>query len=194
MATRIMLKGIPMAFPALAEPQAFGEGEPAYGAKFPVTINGEHQKLIDEAMKAEAKELWKDKGDSVLSMLVEDGKTAFVKKIYRSKKTGEPYQGFEGMHYLSARNAKTQPTVFNQYGEELTSKGDIERQAFSGARVNASVEIWAQDNKWGRRINCSLRGIMLTGEGENFGGGSAPASADEFAGMAKAKADAEDLL
>lgn len=194
MATRIMLKGITMAFPALAEPQAFGEGEPAYGAKFPITINGEHQKLIDEAMKAEAKDLWKDKGDSVLSMLVEDGKTAFVKKIYRSKKTGEPYQGFEGMHYLSARNAKTQPTVFNQYGEELTSKGDIERQAFSGARVNASVEIWAQDNKWGRRINCSLRGVMLTGEGENFGGGSAPASADEFAGMAKAKADAEDLL
>lgn len=194
MATRIMLKNITMAFPALAEPQAFGEGEPAYGAKFPVKINGEHQKLLEEAMLAEAKEQWKDKAESVLAMLVEDGKVAFVKKVYRSKKTGEPYQGFEGTHYLSARNAKTQPTVFNQYGEELTSKGDIERQAFSGARVNASVEVWAQDNKWGRRINCSLRGIMLTGEGENFGGGSAPASADEFAAMAKAKADAEDLL
>jgi hypothetical protein len=51
-----------------------------------------------------------------------------------------------------------------------------------------------QDNKWGRRINCSLRGVMLTGEGENFGGGSAPASADEFASLAKAVPDAADLL
>jgi hypothetical protein len=194
MATKIMLKGITMAFPAIAEPQAFGEGEPAYGAKFPIKIDGEHQKQLEDAIKAEATEAWKDKADGILKMLEEDGKVAFVKKVYRSKKTGEAYAGFDGAHYLSTRNAKTQPTVYNQYGEELTGKGDIERQAFSGAKVNASVEIWAQDNKWGRRINCSLRGIMLTGEGENFGGGSSPASADEFAGMAKPKAEAEDVL
>jgi hypothetical protein len=194
MATRIMLKNVVLAFPALAEPQSFGEGEPAYGAKFPIKPNSEQQKALEAAILAEATEAWKDKADSVLKMLEEDGKVAFTKKVYRSKKTGEAYQGFDGAHYLSTRNAKTQPTVFNQYGEELSGKSDIEAKAFSGALVNASVEIWAQDNKWGRRINCSLRGVMLTGEGENFGGGSAPASADEFAGLAKAKADAEDIL
>lgn len=194
MATRIMLKNVVLAFPALAEPQAFGEGDPAYGAKFPIKPNSEQQKAIEAAIVAEAKEAWKDKADSVLKMLEEDGKVAFTKKVYRSKKTGEPYQGFDGAHYLSARNAKTQPTVFNQYGEEISGKSDIEAKAFSGAVVNASIEIWAQDNKWGRRINCSLRGVMLTGEGENFGGGSSPASADEFASLAKAKADAEDIL
>ena len=194
MATRIMLKNVVLAFPALAEPQSFGEGEPAYGAKFPIKPNSEQQKAIEEAILAEAKEAWKDKADSVVKMLEEDGKVAFTKKVYRSKKTGEPYQGFDGMHYLSTRNAKTQPTVFNQYGEEVSGKADIERQAFSGAVVNASIEIWAQDNKWGRRVNCSLRGVMLTGEGENFGGGSSPASADEFASLVKAKAEAEDIL
>lgn len=194
MATRIMLKGVTMAFPALAEPQAFGEGEPAYGAKFPIVPNSEHQKIIEEAMMAEAREAWKDKATSTLEMLTEDGKVAFAKKVYRSKKTGEAYQGFDGKHYLSARNAKTQPTVYNQYGEEVSGKDNILRQAFSGAKVNASVEIWAQDNKWGRRVNCSLRGVMLTGEGENFGGGSSPASADEFAGLAQAKTDVEDVL
>lgn len=194
MATRIMLKNVVLAFPDLAEPQSFGEGEPAYGAKFPIKPNSEQQKAIEAAVLAEAKEAWKDKADSVLKMLEEDGKVAFTKKVYRSKKTGEPYQGFDGMHYLSTRNAKTQPSVYDQYGEEVSSKGDVERKAFSGAVVNASLEIWAQDNKWGRRINCSLRGVMLTGEGENFGGGSSPASADEFASLAKAKADAEDIL
>jgi hypothetical protein len=194
MATRIMLKNVVLAFPALAEPQSFGEGEPAYGAKFPIKPNSEQQKALEAAILAEATEAWKDKANSVLKMLEEDGKVAFTKKVYRSKKTGEAYQGFDGAHYLSTRNAKTQPTVFNQYGEELSGKSDIEAKAFSGAVVNASVEIWAQDNKWGRRINCSLRGVMLTGEGENFGGGSAPASADEFSGLAKAKADADDIL
>jgi hypothetical protein len=194
MATRIMLKNVVLAFPALAEPQSFGEGEPAYGAKFPIKPNSEQHKAIEAAILAEATEAWKDKAASVLKMLEEDGKVAFTKKVYRSKKTGEAYQGFEGTHYLSTRNAKTQPSVYNAYGDEVDGKANIERDAFSGAVVNASIEIWAQDNKWGRRINCSLRGVMLTGEGENFGGGSSPASANEFASFAKAKADAEDIL
>lgn len=189
-----MLKNVVLAFPALAEPQSLGDGEPAYGAKFPIKPNSEQQKAIEAAILAEAKEQWKDKAASILELLTEDGKLCFTKKVYKSKKTGEPYQGFDGTHYLSARNAKTQPTVFNEYGDELKTKSDIEAKAFSGALVNASVEIWAQDNKWGRRINCSLRGVMLTGQGENFGGGSSPASADEFASLAKAKADAEDIL
>jgi len=192
---QLMLKNVVLSFPNLAEPQAFGKGDPAYGAKFPIVPNSEQQKLIEDAMLEVAKEEWGDKGPSILAGLVEDGEVSFTKKVYKNKTTGEPYQGFEGKHYLATRNAKTQPTVFDQYGEKISGKGDIERQAFSGAVVNASVEIWAQDSKdWGRRINCSLRGIMLTGEGENVGGGSAPASADEFAGLAKAKADADDIL
>jgi hypothetical protein len=194
MATRIMLKNVVLAFPALAEPQSYGDGDPAFGAKFPIEPGSPNQKLIEEAMLAEANAQWNDKGESVLKMLVEDGSVCFNKKVYRSKKTGDAYQGFEGKHYLSSRNASTQPTVFNQFGDQVTAKGEIERQAFSGAVVAASVEIWAQDNKWGRRINCTLRGVMLTGEGENFGGGSSPASSDEFAGLAKSKPDAEDFL
>ena len=194
MATRIMLKNVVLAFPALAEPQSYGDGDPAFGAKFPIEPGSPNQNLIEEAMLAEANAQWNDKGESVLKMLVEDGSVCFNKKVYRSKKTGDAYQGFEGKHYLSTRNASTQPTVFNQFGDQVTAKGEIERQAFSGAVVAASVEIWAQDNKWGRRINCTLRGVMLTGEGENFGGGSSPASSDEFAGLAKSKPDAEDFL
>jgi hypothetical protein len=135
--TQIMLKNVVLAFPSIAEPQAFGEGEPAYGAKFPIKPGSEHQKAIEAAILLVAKEEWKDKAESILEMLIDDGKVAFTKKVYK---------------------------------------------------------IWAQDNKWGRRINCSLRGVMLTGEGESFGGGSAPAGADEFAAFAKAKADAADIL
>lgn len=195
MATRVMLKNVVMAFPAIAQAQSYGDGDPAYGAKFPIEPNSENHKLIEQAMLGEATEQWKEKGEAILAMLAEDKKLCFSKTVYRSKKTGEPYEGFAGTHYLSARNATNQPTVIDQYGKEVTDKKAIERLAFSGAIVHASVEIWAQDNKWGRRINCSLRGIMLTGEGKNFGGGSAPASADEFAEFAKdAAEDAADLV
>ena len=194
MATRILLKGVVLSFPAIAEPQAFGEGEPAYGAKFAIKPGSEQHKALEAAILAEATEAWKDKAASVLKMLEEDGKVAFTKKVYRSKKTGEAYQGFEGMHYLSTRNAKTQPSVYDQYREPLETKGEIERQAHSGAIVEASVEVWVQDNKWGRRINCSLRGIKLTGAGENLGGGSSPASADEFSAPANVASDADDFL
>lgn len=197
MATKkqLMLKNVVLAFPNIAEPQAFGKGEPAYGAKFPIVPNSEQHKAIEAAMLEVAKEEWGDKGVNILAGLAEDDKVAFTKKVYKNKTSGEPYQGFEGKHYLSTRNAKTQPSVYNAYGDDVLGKADIEREAFSGAIVNASIEIWAQDSKdWGRRINCSLRGIMLTGEGENFGGGSTPASANEFAAFAKTKADAEDIL
>jgi hypothetical protein len=194
MATRIILNNVVLAFPALAEPQAFGDGDPAYGAKFPIAPNSEQQKAIEAAIFAEAKEAWKDKADSNLLRLIEDGGVCYVKKVYRSKKTGDPYQGFDGMHYLSTRSAKTQPSVYDQFNKEITSKGEIERKAFSGAIVRASLEFWAQDNKWGRRMNCSLRGVMLTGKGENFSGGSGAAGSDEFTSFAEAPVDASDFM
>lgn len=191
MAEIIRLTNLVMAFPAIAEPQSYGDGEPAYGAKFPIEPGSPEQKIIEDAMRAAAREEWKDKGDAVLQMLTEDGKTCFTKKVYRSKKTGEPYQGFDGKHYLSARNSKTAPTFVDQFGTEVEDRKAIERLAYSGSIVHASLEIWAQDNKWGRRINCTLRGLMTTGRGENFGGGSAPASANEFADLAQ---DPSDLV
>ena len=187
---QIMLKNIRIAFPALAAPQAFGEGEPAYGAKLIVDPKGEHAKQIKAAIVEAAKEKWKEEAQDVIDALTDDKKVCFVEAEYRNKKTRQPYAGFEGKHYLSARNASTQPTIINRMGVEVTDKAEIARLIYSGCYVNASVDIWPQDNKWGQRINCTLRGVMFANDGENFGG-SSPASADEFAAFA---VDAEDLF
>lgn len=193
----LFIKNVQIAFPALAEPQAIGDGEPAYGGRF--VIDPKRTDIVgdlDAAMAAEAKAKWKEDGDAVLAMLVEEGKVAFEKKPYRSKKTGKVYAGFEGMYNLGARTPanKPRPTAFDEYGNELTSKNEIEQKIYSGCEVTAKIEIWAQDNSYGRRINCSLLGVMYAGEGERFGGGSAPASADDFGSFAKGKADPEGLL
>ena len=187
----LKLKSVRISFPALAAPQALGDGEPAYGAKFIIEPKSAAATELEKAIALVAKDQWKDKADSILKMLEEDKKVCFSKSEYRSKKTGLPYEGFEGKFYLNTRNAKVQPTVVDRFGQQVTDKGEIERLIYSGCHTHVSLDIWAQDNKWGRRINCTLRGVMFASDGANFGGGSGVASASEFADFAD---DAEDFV
>lgn len=185
MATK-MLKNVRIAFPALAEMQAIGDGEPAFGAQLIIDPTTTLPDEIDALMLEVAKEKWKDDGPAVLAMLKEDKKVGFHRAEYKNKKTGKPYAGFENKFYLSTRsNAKKQPTVFNKYGEPVTDKSEIERLIYSGCYVNAKVDAWPQDNQFGRRINFSLLGVMFAADGESFGGGAQVASADDFASMAQ---------
>ena len=38
--------------------------------------------------------------------------------------------------------------------------------------MNAIVELWAQDNNYGKRINASLAGVQFAKDGEAFAGGT----------------------
>lgn len=190
----LRLKNVRIAFPALAEPQAIGDGEPAFGAQLVIDPSSKHPDELDALMLQVAKDKWKDDGPAVLAMLKEDKKVGFQRSEYKNKKTGKPYAGFEGKFSLTTRsNVKKQPTVFNKYGEPVTDKAEIERLIYSGCYVNAKVDAWAQDNNFGRRVNFSLLGVMFAGDGESFGGGAAPASADDFSDMA-VKPDADEVM
>lgn len=184
----LRLKMVRIAFPALDKPTAFGEGEPAYQAKFIIVPGSPEVKLLDDAMAAVAKEKWKDKADSVLELLKEDKKLCFVHAPYRNKKTGETYSGFDGMFSLSTRS-KNKPTVFDRNNREVTDLAQIKSMIYSGCYVHAKIDVWAQDNQYGRRINANIAGVMFAKDGEAFGG-STPATGDDFADLA----DDEDPL
>lgn len=193
----IMLNNLRIGFPALAEKQSVGDGEPAYGGRLIVDPTDKATvDKIEEAMLAAAKLRWKDDASTVLEFLKQEEKVAFSRKEYRNKKTMKVYGGFEGKFHLGMRAAKNQPTIFNQYGEPVTDKAKIGALIYSGCYVNAKVEFWAQDNNFGRRVNCTPLGVMFVADGESFGGGTAPAAADDddFAKLAKAKASAEQAM
>jgi len=184
----VKLKNVPICFPAVFSPQAYGDGNPAYGAKFPIEPGSNNAKLLDEAVTAEAKEKWKDKADAVLGMLREDKRVAYVHAPYRNKGTGEVYDGFVDMFALSCRSEKTRPSVFNKDG--VTQVSEADGLIHSGAIVNAFVEVYAFDSpKWGKRINCTLTGIQYVDQGVAFGG-SAPVAAGAF----EAVADDEEFV
>lgn len=198
----IKIKNITMMFPAIAEPKAMGDGTPAYGSKHPIKPDSPIVVQIEEAMKQVAKEKWKADWEGVYNLLKEDDKLCLHYKEYKNKKTGKVYAGFEGTYYLSTRHETTQPTAIDRTGAEVlgpnvgygpAQKRDAERLIYSGCITHCSYDIWAQDNKFGRRINATLRGAMFAGEGERFGGGTTPAGADEFADLAE-EADIGDLV
>jgi hypothetical protein len=185
---KLLIKNVRMAFPSIFEPEAFGDGDPAYGGKF--IVPQEHPQLaeIRKAVTTAATEKWGEKAAGILSLLKDDKKVAWVEGPYRNK-NGDIYDGFEGMYHLSTRNggkAPVKPSAFDTQNRPVTQSDGV---LYSGCYVDVSVEFYAQDNGYGRRINCSLRGVRKAADGDSFGGG-ASAGADEFG----APANVEDFV
>ena len=190
---KIRLNNVRIAFPALGKPQVFGEGEPAYGARFIIIPKSDNAKLLTKTVAEVAATEWKDKSTGVLKKLGADRRVCYTESAYLTKE-GEPYDGFAGNHYVQTRNAKGRPTIFNQYGEQIEDAAKIEALIYGGCFTHAMIDLWAQDNKWGQRINATLLGVMFAGEGASFGGGAPPAAADDFAGLAAERSDLEGLV
>lgn len=107
----------------------------------------------------------------------------------------DKYDGFGGCMALSANGKggdtpeEAGPVILLDQLKQPLSVGS--GKPYAGCYVNASVELWVQDNQWGKRVNCTLRGVQFLRDGDAFGGG-APASADEFDTVTEG-ADAADF-
>lgn len=174
--TILQLRNVRVAFPAIFQPQAFGDNKPAYGAKLIVDPSSPNVAAIREAIASAAKEKWGAKADGIVKQLMDDKKSAWVEGPYKNK-NGDVYDGFDGNFFLSTRSEKLRPTALDRQGQPVT---EADHLIEGGCYVHASVDIYVQDSpKWGRRINAVLRGVKFYEDGERFGGSSA-ASADEF--------------
>ena len=91
---------------------------------------------------------------------------------------------YAGLFFISASN-KRRFTIVDADRSPLQAS---DNRPYSGCYVNAIIDIWAQDNQWGRRINATLTGVQFVRDGEAFGGGAAPAAAEEF-GVVAGSAD-----
>jgi hypothetical protein len=178
---KVKLQNVRLAFPSLWEPTAVGDSEAkAYGARFILDpkANAADVKNIEDAIALVAKDKWGAKADAILKKLQSDGKITFSKDEYVNK-NGDVYDGFEDMYHIGGRTPeeKEAPTIVSKKGFRV--KQGEEGAPYSGCYVIAILDIWAQDNQYGRRINASLSGVQFFRDGAAFGGGR-PASLDEF--------------
>ena len=114
---------------------------------------------------------WAAKADAILKTLVGNPN----KYCFQDGDSKSQYDGFEGHFGLGAKSTG-RPLVIDRDKSPLTA---ADGRPYAGCYVNSSVEIWAQDNKWGKGIRASLRGVQFFKDGDAFAGG-APASEEEF--------------
>ena len=168
------LAKVRLSFPALFTPKTF-PGADAATAKFqgtflfPKTDKAMVKKIVDE-MKSVAKAKWGNKWEAVYKQL-----DAQERICLRDGDLKPDSDGYEGMMYVSSSTG-TKPTVLDRNRTPLDADAG---RPYGGCFVNAVVDIWAQDNQYGKRLNCTLRGVQFDSDGDAFAA-SAPASVDDF--------------
>lgn len=171
MDNKITLKNVRLAFPQLFEAkQVNGEGKPAFSASLLLSQDDPQVDAVNEMIDRIAAEKWGAKAKTILAAI--RGKDAVA--IHNGDLKAQ-YEGFEGNYYISARSYNKVLVV----DRDRTQLSQTDGRPYGGCYVDASIEIWAQDNQWGKRVNSTLRWVQFRRDGDSFAAG-APATSDEI--------------
>lgn len=168
--TEVKLERVRLSFEHIFKAKAFegnDNSDPKFNASFiidPDTPEG--KRTIDACWKGIDEAMFKEWGNK-------PPKLSDSKYALRDDKGGDEAPEYDGKWYVSASNSK-RPKVFDRDGRTpLTAEDGV---IYSGCYVNAIVRFWAQDNKFGKRVNASLEGVQFVKDGEAFG---APGISDD---------------
>lgn len=169
---KIQLNDVRLSFAnALFEPQQVqGQGEKKFSASFLFPPSHPAAAAIKEGFKKVAQEKWGAKAGEVFAAL-----KAGDKLCLHDGDAKPQYEGYKGNLFANASN-KLRPLVIDGNKSPLDATSG---KPYSGSYVNAVIELWAQDNKFGKRINASLLGVQFLRDGARLSGGGV-ASADDF--------------
>jgi hypothetical protein len=180
---KLKLSNVRLAFPALFEAKTVnGEGEPAFSAVFLIDPADNQVKAIHAAIDAVAADKWGAKAPAMLVQMRKADKVCLHDGDLKAT-----YDGFPGNLFIGARN-KVRPTVLHADKTPLVA---ADGKPYAGCYVNAVLDLWAQDNNFGKRVNATLMGVQFLRDGDSFSGGGA-ASDDDFDDVS-AGATADDL-
>ena len=164
---KVILKKVRMAFPELFVPKSIAGGKPRYGATFIIVPGSENAKKLNQAQTQVSKDKWEERAEAVFKELVRKDLVAY-RKDTKLNSSGEAYDGFDGMHYVSTAN-KNRPEVKDRDKSPLT---EADGRPYGGCYVNVSLDLYAQDHKeYGKRTVAKLLGVQFDSNGDSFGGG-----------------------
>lgn len=185
---KVVLRDVRLSFPDIWEAVQYqGQGPFNFRASFLMAPNSKSKKEVDAAIKQVATEKWAAKAGAILpGILANPQKCCFIDGNLKE------YNGYAGNWALTATRSQEsgRPRLVDRNKNiDLTpSDGKL----YAGCYVNATVEIWAQDNSYGKAIRATLVNIQFVKDGESFGG-AAPATADDLDDLGYEDEEEDDL-
>lgn len=149
----IMIRNVRCSFPHLFKRPIINGDEGAYGTTLMLDPK-EHAKEIAK-IEAGIEDLLKEKFK---------GKKLASDKICLREGNDNIRDEYEGYMTISA-NAREKPVVLAGNGRDrITDPEDC--KIYAGCRVNAKIELWFQNNTWGKRVNATLVAIQFAADDE----------------------------
>lgn len=172
----IKLTNVRLSYPQLFEAKAGPDGgKPKFSASFLMdkVTNAAVIAAINKAIDFVVREDAKGKRPVPKMICLHDG----------SEKEGTDGYG-AGVMFVSARSDQRPGVV----GPKLERLEATDGKPYAGCYVNATIRLWYQDNKFGKRVNAALRNVQFLRDGDPFGA-SVAAPEEEFSEEAEASVD-----
>lgn len=180
---KVRLENVRLSFPQLFEPKSINNSDPKFSASFLYEPESQAHKAMKKAMAVVAKEKWGEKAEEVYKQLKAKDRIAV-----HDAATKSDYAGYEEGLLFTNASTSVAPTVVDKDRTRLTVAAG---RPYSGCYVNAVVDVWAQDNQYGKRINASLGGVQFVADGERLAGGIS-VSEDDFEALGDAEEETTD--
>ena len=172
---KLVAKGVRASFPCLFETEKYnGTDTEKYAITLLIPKDSDTVKQIKDAMAAVSAEKFGKTPPKGLKLCLQDGDE-------------KEYDGYANHVYLKA-TTKRRPVVIDKDKTPLTAD---DGKPYAGCYVNASIDFWAMDNQYGKRILCNLNGVQFAKDGEPFGSGGNTAMGD-FDDISDSSDDAGD--
>ena len=172
---RIVLKEVRLSFPEVFTAVQFqGTGPFNYRTLALLEKGDENCQKIVKTLHGVCKEKWGDKAPTIYKQIMANPKQCFY-----SDGDLKEFNGAAGHMIVSASRALKDgpPKIVGRDGK--TTLNESSGLIYSGAYVNISMDVWAQDNKFGKGVRAGLVAIQFVKHGESFGG-AASATSDDF--------------
>jgi hypothetical protein len=176
-------QNVRISFPNIFEPKASENGNLQFSAAFLFAPDHPGIPGLEAVIEQVGKAKWGDKWATVKKEL-----KAGDKLLTHDGDSKASLAGYEGNLFFNAYNT-VRPTVVDRDRTPLTKQ---DGKPYSGCYVNVIIDVWAQSNDYGKRVNAQLQGIQFVKDGEAFSGGGTSADASDFEEIADG-ADADDL-
>ena len=151
---KITLKNVRISFPSLFRRSVYEGVEGKFKATFMIPKSDtETVTKIKSAIKLAIDEKFKDKDVKIPSQ-----HSCFKDGYEKDCDVYAEYWSFKA-------DSHWQPTIINSDNSPIIESDEI---IYPGCYVNASVDIWIQDNNYGKRINADLCDVQFVRDGEKF--------------------------